>query len=432
MCTPTVSTSTALSPTSSTSATSTPRPWPPALAEHGVLAGADGRPDAAAGHAPRCISRRLPQRGGRAARRPRQGRRRLAAGPASFAPRAAKSHHPPVIAPVPSPRRVLWASLVGSCLSSSAWSVLRCRSLPKRPSSTCRCSTRSACSSTATPTRPRSTRPPRTRGTRRRPPPRSQRVAVAGTSTPTRRKPMSRRSPGRARGTSSELTVRVWVIDAGPVRAGAYTEIYANVDLTIDDNLLVSQEVHITPVPSSTGLSRLLSFSVDNIGLLGELDAGQHTVSLRINSASYADGDQVAWVMDATEVDSGIDFSPATLNSNVVVSASRVAPHLHSRACPRVPPRLTPPPAARAVRGARLARAALRRRPRRRRGRVAVSHPRRGGAGAGADAGRVPRLAHREVHADFHCVTKFSVFDNDWHGVRAARGAAPRRARPAA
>jgi len=26
-------------------------------------------------------------------------------------------------------------------------------------------------------------------------------------------------------------------------------------------------------------------------------------------------------------------------------------------------------------------------------------------------------LAQTEVHADFHCVTKFSVFDNDWTGV---------------
>ncbi|MGH3666410.1 MAG: molybdopterin-dependent oxidoreductase [Egibacteraceae bacterium] len=27
-------------------------------------------------------------------------------------------------------------------------------------------------------------------------------------------------------------------------------------------------------------------------------------------------------------------------------------------------------------------------------------------------------LPTTDVHADFHCVTKFSVFDNDWHGVR--------------
>ncbi|MBA2528545.1 MAG: sulfite oxidase-like oxidoreductase, partial [Euzebyales bacterium] len=26
-------------------------------------------------------------------------------------------------------------------------------------------------------------------------------------------------------------------------------------------------------------------------------------------------------------------------------------------------------------------------------------------------------LPGTDVHADFHCVTKFSVFDNDWHGV---------------
>ncbi len=31
--------------------------------------------------------------------------------------------------------------------------------------------------------------------------------------------------------------------------------------------------------------------------------------------------------------------------------------------------------------------------------------------------GTLPRAG---VHADFHCVTKFSVLDNDWHGVPAA------------
>jgi DMSO/TMAO reductase YedYZ molybdopterin-dependent catalytic subunit len=29
-------------------------------------------------------------------------------------------------------------------------------------------------------------------------------------------------------------------------------------------------------------------------------------------------------------------------------------------------------------------------------------------------------LPPADVYADFHCVTKFSVFDNDWHGVRPA------------
>ncbi|MPZ72822.1 MAG: molybdopterin-dependent oxidoreductase [Nitriliruptorales bacterium] len=29
-------------------------------------------------------------------------------------------------------------------------------------------------------------------------------------------------------------------------------------------------------------------------------------------------------------------------------------------------------------------------------------------------------LPTADIHADFHCVTKFSVFDNDWYGVRPA------------
>ena len=29
-------------------------------------------------------------------------------------------------------------------------------------------------------------------------------------------------------------------------------------------------------------------------------------------------------------------------------------------------------------------------------------------------------LPNNRIHADFHCVTKFSVFDNDWDGIRVA------------
>lgn len=129
---------------------------------------------------------------------------------------------------------------------------------------------------------------------------------------------------GTFTGNLDTLTAKAWVIDAGPVRAAAasgYEEIYTNVSLVIDGVDYVAAELKLVPKPSSTGLARLLEFSVTGINLLDPVtQAGTHQVSLKLGSASYLDGDQVIWVLDATEVDSGIDFNPATL-SNVVVPA---------------------------------------------------------------------------------------------------------------
>ena len=125
---------------------------------------------------------------------------------------------------------------------------------------------------------------------------------------------------GTHTGNLDELTARAWVIDAGPVRAGAYAEIYADVTLTVDGvPLMGAYEIHLTPQPSSTGVARLLTFSIDGIGLLDETEAGQHTITLDLNTSTYADGDQVGWVLDASEVDSGIKFSPPTLERSIIV-----------------------------------------------------------------------------------------------------------------
>lgn len=123
---------------------------------------------------------------------------------------------------------------------------------------------------------------------------------------------------GTHTGHLDQLTVDAHVIDAGPVRGGAYAEIYTDVVVKVDERTVAAEELKLVPVPSSTGISRLLQFSVTGIGLTREGDQGEHTIEVTLNSASYLDGDQVAWVLDATEVPTGVVYSPAELAATVV------------------------------------------------------------------------------------------------------------------
>lgn len=125
---------------------------------------------------------------------------------------------------------------------------------------------------------------------------------------------------GTYTGHLDQLTVDAHVIDAGPVRAGAYAEVYTDVAVKVDGRTVAAEELKLVPVPSSTGISRLLQFSVTGIGLTLESDAGEHTIEVTLNSATYLDGDQVAWVLDATEVPTGVVYSPTEL-ADVVVKA---------------------------------------------------------------------------------------------------------------
>lgn len=125
---------------------------------------------------------------------------------------------------------------------------------------------------------------------------------------------------GTYTGHLDQLTVDANVIDAGPVRAGAYEEVYTDVVVKVDKRTVAAEELKLVPVPSSTGVSRLLQFSVSGIGLTREGDEGEHTIEVTLNSASYLDGDQVAWVLDATEVPTGVVYSPAEL-ADIVVKA---------------------------------------------------------------------------------------------------------------
>jgi hypothetical protein len=128
---------------------------------------------------------------------------------------------------------------------------------------------------------------------------------------------------GKHTGNLDRLTVHAWVIDCCLTHAGVFSEVYTNVSVLIDGNEVVSsQEAHIVPIPSETNISRLLEFSVTGIGLKTEADNKEHEVTVNLETSSILDGDAVAWVLDATEVKSGVTFSPTTLAAHRIAAGS--------------------------------------------------------------------------------------------------------------
>jgi hypothetical protein len=119
---------------------------------------------------------------------------------------------------------------------------------------------------------------------------------------------------GTYAGNLDRLTVHAWVIDAGLERTGLFPEVWTQMRLLVDGvEVAAADDLKIVPQPSETGLSRLLEFSVTDIGLLAEEDNVEHSVELQLGSMPYDDGDTIAWVLDATEIASGLTFSPSTL-----------------------------------------------------------------------------------------------------------------------
>lgn len=124
---------------------------------------------------------------------------------------------------------------------------------------------------------------------------------------------------GKHTGNLKQLTVHAWIIDCCLVRAGVYPDIWMDASVEIDGNSVLSEtELHVVPIPSETGISRLLEFSVTGIKLLSEADYKEHDISITLETAELQDGDQIAWVLDATEVQSGATFSPTTLAAHRV------------------------------------------------------------------------------------------------------------------
>ncbi len=128
------------------------------------------------------------------------------------------------------------------------------------------------------------------------------------------------------------LTLELHMIDAGIVRVSetaptgelpdpgdpvpglAFDEIYAETTVfvtTADGDVRgFSGEARFPSERSDTGISTRLRMTITDIGLVGDL-AGEQTVTVRVKTADYYNGDSGGWVLDATEVPTGITFNPA-------------------------------------------------------------------------------------------------------------------------
>jgi hypothetical protein len=133
-------------------------------------------------------------------------------------------------------------------------------------------------------------------------------------------------------GNVDTLTLELHMIDAGIVRLSetaptgelpnpgdpvpglAFDEIYAEttVFVTSADGTVrgFTGEAQFPSERSETGISTRLRMTITDIGLLGEEEAGTHEVTVRVKTADYYNGDSGGWVLDATEVPTGITFNP--------------------------------------------------------------------------------------------------------------------------
>lgn len=134
---------------------------------------------------------------------------------------------------------------------------------------------------------------------------------------------------GTFTGHLDSLTLELHMIDAGIVRASqtaptgevpnpgdpvpsiAFDEIYADTEIYIDGVAAgFVGEARLPAVRSSTGASVKMLMTLTDIGLVDHGDDGEHTVTVRVKTADYYNGDSGAWVLDATEVPTGITFNP--------------------------------------------------------------------------------------------------------------------------
>lgn len=110
------------------------------------------------------------------------------------------------------------------------------------------------------------------------------------------------------------MTIRMHVIDAGTARVDDSFHFRAHVRVAGETLITRESEFEVVPVPSSTGISREIVLTIDDIGLQ-DLEFVDVKITLY---ARYVDTNQNIWVWDTIEVPSGIDFNPPTAEGHVV------------------------------------------------------------------------------------------------------------------
>lgn len=134
---------------------------------------------------------------------------------------------------------------------------------------------------------------------------------------------------GTYTGNLDSLTLELHMIDAGIVRLSQtspveppalpdpgpgllFDEIYADLEVLVDGAAAgFVGEARLPAERSETGASVRLRMTLTDLDLLAEDEAGEHTVTVQIRTADYYNGDSGAWVLDAAEVPTGIEFNPA-------------------------------------------------------------------------------------------------------------------------
>ena len=130
-------------------------------------------------------------------------------------------------------------------------------------------------------------------------------------------------------GNLDSLTVRLHDIGVGPARTGedqtlgvrvsvdgvsmfgTYTPAASPLDPVLGAPVPVpsTTQLTVTPVASETGASNLVEFTITGLGFMEQPCTGtmEREILVTVNSVS----ENSAWVMDTTEVPSGITFNPA-------------------------------------------------------------------------------------------------------------------------
>ncbi len=136
---------------------------------------------------------------------------------------------------------------------------------------------------------------------------------------------------GTHTGNLDALTLDLYMIDAGIVRLThltdgatanvpqgddipslAFTEIWANVSITIDGyEAGWIGEAKMTAERTNSDVTARLQMTLTGIDMLAEDQAGEHTIRVELTTADYYNGDSGLWAWGTTEVPAGLEFSPA-------------------------------------------------------------------------------------------------------------------------
>lgn len=114
-------------------------------------------------------------------------------------------------------------------------------------------------------------------------------------------------------GNIDSVTIRLWAIEGAAKRLAEFN-VTLHLKIDGEDVLRRGTPATAVAVPSSTGITRLYEVTVTDIGLSTLADhTYDHDIVLTVYSQGpTGTGSGIAWVYDATEIDSGLIFNDTT------------------------------------------------------------------------------------------------------------------------